>query len=317
MRAIYIIPCAAMIAGCKPDIDDRTSLVSEPRILAVRSEPAEAAPQGSVTLTALVVDRNGSLASAPFDWAFCDERKPLAELGPVSPRCLQRAGDFFEPLGGGPQVTAAVPQKACRQFGPEVPEAKKDEPTGRPVDPDPTGGYYQPVRVVIASAVGDLVGIGRTRLACGFVGPTPEQLADLKARTHLNVNPALDGVSALVPDDAPEAINVVRAGERVPLTARWATCASDAPACTGAEAYASYDVATQSVAARREAIRLSWFTTAGTFDEDHTGRAATDEATTSDNAWTAPAVAGPAHVWVVVRDDRGGVGWRGFAFDVR
>ncbi len=318
-RALCIFAAGAALS-CRPDLDQRTSEVRAPRVLAVRAEPAEAPPLTPVTLSALVVDGSGALPGATLAWAYCDDRKPLAELGPVSARCLERAGDFFEELGSGPAVTGALPQKACREFGPEVPEAKDNQPAGRPVDPDPTGGYYQPVRLVATASSGEaLVALGRARLSCGVVGPTPEQLTDLKKRTHPNVNPALDSVGDLRPDDATGggAANVVTAGQRVTLRAAWAACAPDATACTGAEAYASFDPATQTVQSRREAMRLSWFATSGALDEDHTGRDESDAAPFSENVWTAPTVPGPAHLWVVIRDDRGGVGWRGFVVDVR
>src|SRR5439155_9946172 len=134
--------------------------------------------------SALYVDENGPIANAPIEWAFCDDRKPLAELGPVSPRCLRRDGEWFEPLGVGAQASGVLPQQTCRNFGPEVPQPKEKEPPGRPVDPDTTGGYYQPLRVAIPSAEGLVLGIGRTRITCGIVGATAEQIADLKQRSH-------------------------------------------------------------------------------------------------------------------------------------
>src|SRR5206468_4225406 len=44
------------LVACKPNVDETTSHVTSPRFLAVRSEPAEAAPLAPVTLTALYVD---------------------------------------------------------------------------------------------------------------------------------------------------------------------------------------------------------------------------------------------------------------------
>ena len=149
------------------------------------------------------------------------------------------------------------------------------------------------------------------------MGPTPEQLTDLARRNHPNANPELDAVLGLSPDDLGGAPIAARAGERITLRASWAVCAPEAAACSGAESYASFDPVTQTVRARREGMRLSWFATAGVLDEDHTGRDEADEATWSENAWTAPAATGLAHLWVVLRDDRGGVGWRAYTFDVR
>lgn len=53
----------------------------------------------------------------------------------------------------------------------------------------------------------------------------------------------------------------------------------------------------------------SWHATGGTLDHDATGRDAANVERTSDDAWTAPTTAGPAWIWIVVGDARGGVGW--------
>ena len=62
---------------------------------------------------------------------------------------------------------------------------------------------------------------------------------------------------------------------------------------------------------------MSWFASGGTFDNDSTGRAATDPTPSTDDGWTAPATAGTVHVWVVLRDDRGGVGWMSYVLSVK
>ena len=63
----------------------------------------------------------------------------------------------------------------------------------------------------------------------------------------------------------------------------------------------------------REAIRVSWFATGGALDTDTGGRAESEaDQATIENTWTAPATAGEARLWLVVRDDRGGVGWQGY-----
>ena len=303
-------------AHCKPNLDETTSRVSSARFLAVRAEPAEGAPLGQVTFTALYVDESGERADASIDWAFCDDRKPLAELGPVSPRCLQRSADFFEPIGVGTTVAGALPQQACRQFGPDVPETTGNDSAGRPVDPDSTGGYYQPMRLVTASTAGDVLGLGLARITCGVPGASSDQLADLKQRNHPNTNTALDDV-AVVGGVSLDKTSTVSAGQRITLSATWAACADGAPACTGAEHYANYDTATQTVNARTEAIRVSWFATDGTFDDDRTGVEEGVAASFSNNAWTAPSAPGTVHMWIVIRDDRGGVGWKSYSLDVR
>jgi hypothetical protein len=64
-------------------------------------------------------------------------------------------------------------------------------------------------------------------------------------------------------------------------------------------------------------MRVSWFATLGAFRDDHTGRPEEEFAlTSSDNAWTAPAAAGPVFMWVVLRDARGGVDWQSLRLQV-
>jgi hypothetical protein len=316
---------AALVAltslpACKPNIDETTSLVMSPAVLAVRAEPPEAAPGTSITLTALYAGPDGTITSAPIDWAFCNDRKPLAELGPVSSRCMALRGDYFVPLGVGAQAAGALPSDACHLFGPDVPPVVGNAPPGRPVDPDSTGGYYQPVRLAVPSAGSYAFAIGRARLTCDVTGPSPDQLRQLAAETHPNANPAIDAVSipsgVLAPDDAPGARTTVAAGQHIVLHAAWAACQDGATACTGREQYARYDFGTQQVVEQHEALQVAWFASSGSFDSDHTGRDADDATAFSENGWTAPG-AGQVHLWVVLRDDRGGVGWRAYTVTVQ
>lgn len=309
---------SAIAIACKPTLDDTTSIVSTARVLAVRAEPAEAAPKADVKLTALVADANGTVTNAPLDWAFCDLRKPLAELGPVSSYCMVRDADYLREIGAGSTVTTTVSETACREFGPDVPQAKMGEPAGRPVDPDLTGGYYTPLRLALSGASGDALTLERERIACGLAGATSEQLVDYKKRYRPNVNPEIDSLAsegAPVPLEGAGAATVA-AGARVTLRASWATC-DPTKECTGSETYAVFDVTTRALVDKREAMRVAWFATGGAFDRDNTGRDEGDDAAFSENGWKAPSAPGTVHLWVVVRDDRGGAGWRAYTFDVR
>jgi len=57
-------------------------------------------------------------------------------------------------------------------------------------------------------------------------------------------------------------------------------------------------------------MRVSWFATDGSFDQDRTGRDETDMTTATDNDWVAPTTPGVVHLWLVLRDSRGGIDWR-------
>ena len=63
-------------------------------------------------------------------------------------------------------------------------------------------------------------------------------------------------------------------------------------------------------------MRVSWYATAGAFDTETTGRAEDDPATTTPNGWSAPGAPGVVHVWIVLRDSRGGVDFASYDLNV-
>lgn len=338
--ALLLVPLCA----CKPALDETVSLVTEPQVLGVQATPAEGAPSASVAFTALIVDGNGPIPSAPIAWDFCNARNPLANLGPVSAECLQANDPNLVSIGTGPQASGVIPDIACRQFGPEVPESVGNETPGRPVDPDSTGGYYQPVSLFIPTSPGLVTALYGMRISCGLAEGTSDQANDYLARYHLNVNPA---VASLTAGGAPWTMdpagtaNTVSIGQSVELEVGWATCPlsdtcgdgicgadeslASCPAdcttpqgCSGAERYVNFDLGSQSLFDDREGIHVSWFATGGSFGLDRTGNDGSDTTTTtSDNLWAAPGQPGTVHMWIVLHDDRGGIGWGAYTLQVQ
>jgi hypothetical protein len=338
------VTAVLLAVSCKPNLDETVSIVSSPLILAVSGTPAEAAPKDSVSYTALVVDGSGRVDGARIDWAFCDARKPLAELGPVNTVCLNAAGTSFLPIGDGLAVQGTIPDSACNQFGPDVPMVQQGQTPGRPVDPDPTGGYYQPVRLLTVADGSELITLEGTRLSCGLAGASPDLLASYKARYRPNANPKIGALEVVggqhFQEDDHGASNPVARGTKLTLRVTWADCptvdkcgdgicgpdetatecAADCMnpvACTGAERYVFANIASQTIVVQREAMTVAWFATGGAFDNDRTGRDTTDLTASSDNGWKTPETAGVVHMWIVLRDDRGGVTWSEYALDVR
>jgi hypothetical protein len=352
-RWFLAVPAVAMLAwvlvvACEPSLNETTFGVASPRILAVRSELvgdggaptdfAEVNDQsgagGSVSLTALYVGANGPIDGGPFDWAFCLARNPLANLGPVNPSCAQASGpaSVFQELNvGNPRassVTALIPANGCNNFGPEVPmivisdAGDGGQSPGRPVDPDSTGGYYQPVRLV----AGDQIAMAFVRIYCGPPpGATSSQQGPLATpATVANSNPAINSVVDLTNGSSAlheegQGTNSVTASKELDLRANWATCDPDASTCTGSQQYALLDPLTFDVVQVHEQMRVSWFSTAGTFTNDTTAPDGGSTVAYADNTWTAPttAQAAPVYMWVVLRDDRGGVGWVSYVFNVK
>lgn len=335
------LAACGLALACVPEFESDLSLVDAPRVLALRSEPAEAAPGQTVTVHALVAEPDGTHEEAELAWSLCLARRPLTTLAPIAPECAALLDDpeILEALGSGPSVIATLPTDACRRFGPEPPPATPGEPTGRPVDPDPTGGYYQPILARLLDD--DTVNLLQTRLTCGLAGATQAQAAEFQTRYQANVAPAIERVRLLGDDldlldvDPPPR---VEPEQRVELRVSWidcpsepscgddrcslderAECPSDCDAvagCPGAETHVYFNPLALELDTRREAIAVAWYSSAGRLGEARTGRAEDDHATHSDNTWVAPRESGLARFWVVLRDDRGGVGWARFALEV-
>jgi hypothetical protein len=279
---------ALLALSCVPNLSNTDSVVTAPRILAVVSQPAEAPPGTKVTFTALVASPSGTLASAPITWGFCDAPTPLTTDEPVSNACLDTSSLVH--AGSGETITAATPSNGCSTFGPDTP------PGGfRPHDPDVTGGYYQPLGAVLP---GSDTTFELARIKCDLANAPSAIVSQFAAEYHVNQNPVLSPLTASI-DGAAAPFTSVHAGAQVTFTASW-------PA-SSAETFAYYDPSSVTLTTQRES-------TDGTFATESTGRASDDMATTSDDTWTAPSTAETVHLWIVLRDSRGGVDF--VAYDV-
>jgi len=349
MRAAFSLSLAMLsVVGCVPTFDDNLPLIDKSTLLAVQAEPAEAAPGKPVQLTSLVgtPELKGSVPT--LSWGLCVARKPLTELGPVNPACIRApepgSKDLVD-LGSGTTVTATLSQDACRLFGPSLPEPMNGEPPGRPVDPDPTGGFYQPISVTLLES--GVTSMGAVRIFCPPSGLDQQQAAAFNTQYRNNQSPSIEALSARtdsgevlpIPDE-PDALSVA-AKQVLHLEASWqacprssvcgdgvcgagedrSNCADDCTmpkGCTGAENYAWFNPESRDVETRHETIRVSWFSTAGRFENAVTGREEDEFArTTTENVWTAPEAAGNLRVWAVIRDARGGQSFRSFLVSVR
>lgn len=288
MRSVSsAVAVATLLASaCIPDLGVRDSLVTRTEVLAVRAEPPEAAPGANVHYDLLVAGPDG-IVTAPANWGYCTAAKFLSENSAVSASCLTNA--ISEVANGPTAVDAPVPANACQVFGPEVTQQDL-----RPRDPDITGGYYQPLRVGVAGEVAYAL----ERVECPLAFGSAAVADDFGKRYKPNTNPTL----------SPIAPPTVTRGAHVTLRAEW-------PA-ESAEPYVVFDLGTRALADRRESLRASWFATAGTFDADRTGRSAEETETFTDNGWTAPTSAGTVHLFVVLRDDRGGSAFTSFDVNV-
>jgi hypothetical protein len=347
LKGGWLFVSAAFVGACQPNLDDTTSIVGSARVLAIQSIPAEAPPTSSVKYVALVAAGEADAGAPRVVWDYCNARNPLSNLGPVNPVCEQIKSSQLTAIGTGLDAEGRIPDLACGNFGPNAPPAMDGGASGQPVDPDSTGGYYQPVSVFLppsaqsASAVADTLYF--MRLSCGFAGANEASQGILTARYHVNANPSVSSLTSggkALTTSAHGESNSVAKGTKLQLEVSWPECplsdrcgddvcgadesAMSCPGdcttpkgCGGAERYVNFDLTSQTVVDQREGVHVSWFATAGTFDQDRTGRLGSDHAIASDNGWTAPARAEKVHLWVVLHDDRGGIGWEDYQFDVR
>jgi hypothetical protein len=292
-RALVI----AVAVGCAPTLTSTDSLLSVPRILAVRAEPAEAKPGTTVTFEALVATPPGASAGSP-SWSFCVAPKPLTEDNIVSNACL--GAQTLRAAGSGATLAAPTPSNGCSLFGPDV-----MAPGLRPRDPDPTGGYYQPLRLDLGTSEPTF---SLVRISCDLSNASAAAATAFAQAYVANRNPQLLPLAASIGGIA-VVFDAIPAGARVDLRASW-------PA-SSAETYAYYDSASDTVGSKREGLSLAWYSSSGVLDREATGRSEDDATTFSDNAWMAPASAGMAELWIVLRDSRGGVDFASYQVRVR
>ena len=289
-----------LLVACRPDLGDSDSQIAGLRILAVRGEPPEAPPGTTSVYSVLAATPTGPVAMPLASWAFCATPKLLTENGAVSAECR---GSGVRAIAGGASVSAAMPIDACSLFGPDVTSADL-----RPRDPDVTGGFYQPVRVIVLAGAAQAEAFGLQRIKCNLANASAAVVTDFTKRYIPNTNPALVDVTAIV-DGAPVALDALPANGAVTFRATWTA--------TSAESYVVYDLGSQSIVDRRESLRISWFSAEGTFENDRTGRDETETETFSDNPWTAPSNATTTPLFVVLRDARGGVSWATYTLRTR
>jgi hypothetical protein len=296
--------------------------VTGPRLLAVRATPAEVALGGTFTMTALYVGPDGPAGATSLDWATCLLQTPEGQPDPVNAACFVPSSPGLVPLGTGDSVAATMPETACQIFGPDVPPPAPGQPSPQPTPPDATGGFYLPVRIETAA---DAWSVAQERIACTPSGVTQDVFTEFTAGYVPNENPTVaslesapaSGPAATVPPDgAGGAPFAVQPGQTLSLRAAWPACPSAPEACGGAETFLVIDPTTHAIVTQRESMVASWYATAGVLALDRSGRAASDPSTDATNQWTAPASPGVVHLWVVLRDARGGVGWQSYTIAV-
>jgi hypothetical protein len=206
------------------------------------------------------------------------------------------------------------------------PQPAEGQPPIRPRDADVTGGYYLPVRVGlldpeemrrVGMATDDsLIGFELQRIYCGVANVPGWVIPEYGANYKLNQNPVIASLTLQEPGSDPVVVPPlaaegapfkVAAGQTVTLTASW-------PA-ESVENYPAWDVLKRTLVSHNEAMRVSWYATAGFFEHDITGRGESETETFAENTWR-PDGPGLVHLWIVLHDSRGGTDFASYDFDI-
>jgi hypothetical protein len=279
------------LLDCQTRFDRPASLVDQIRVLAIVLDPPETVPTGRVRAEVLVTGPNGRVTEPAPNWSLCVRGPELAAYNSVADACALPSEGALEYLGVGFALDLVVPSSACSSFGSETPPSGRDGRLIRPVDPDATGGYFQPVRIDVGAAVA----FGGPRLSCALPRASADVVRTFRERYLPNRNPVM--LPLELPPTAPR-------GSRLTVVVRVAEGSR--------ERYVVYDPRTGTLADRTEVIDARFFTTAGSFSSD---------ATSGDgelvDELTLPDAPERVSVWVVVRDERGGAAFREAVVDVR
>ncbi|MGZ3439867.1 MAG: hypothetical protein ACXVDD_10130 [Polyangia bacterium] len=288
-----LLACALFLAaGCKPDLGAPLSRVSSVRVAAVKLEPPEAPPGATVTATAFVVSPTGASAP-PIDWSICLTPKATTVNDVVDPACLQPGGTTALGSTAAP-LGVTLPSNGCRLFGSDTPPQQPGQPPLQSRAPDVTGGYYQPLRLDLDGAST----IALARIRCALAGASFDLATTYAAEYVANRNPSLTPLLAYV-GGAAVALDAIDAGSEVTLAVGWTA--------ESVESFPVLDPALQQLVTHREAMTVSWLASDGTIASANTGRGEDDPALFATTTWTAPSTPGVAHLFVVLRDSRGGV----------
>ena len=276
-RALLVLALA--VAGCGNTFDP-ASFVDKLRLLAVKAEPPDVAFGAMSTLTATATNPGGSTPT--ITWDACLLPPPPATGQAVNMDCvaLPEGDPALLPIGQGASVTATMPMLTESMLG----------------LPDETNGFYLPVRLKLEADGNTLVAFYWLRI---FLGPlTPNAPNKNPVLTGIFTVPSADaGADEDMPLDDANPIVVHDKGE-LALRAR-VTPESE-------ESYVVFDGDPRTTPPRTvtETVRISWYTTAGEFDNDVTGPAKPDTTLTLDKHQPAPG--STIDLRVVARDDRGG-----------
>ena len=282
MSKVWLALVASLLAACLAADRTNDSAVEHARILAVVASPAEVSPGAVVQFQAVVASPVGS-AAQPLHWSFCATARAAGDNTAASPACVT---SMERPLSGSqPELSAVLPSDACKIFGSETASGHA------PNRADATGGYYQPLRVALDTGE---IAIARTRVSCALPSAPLAVALAYTQQYAPNVAPTIAGVRLLV-DGVERAADALVAGESSTVRLELEPDAR--------ESYLLYEPHSGLLQTVAEQLEVSWYVAGGSFASPRT----TVSGLRADNTLRLADGISRAHLWLVLRDDRGGV----------
>ena len=308
---LLALAATSFTLGCKPAVGKAPSLITDYALLAVIGEPPEAKPGDNVTYSYLLASPSGTVDDNTAGWDVCATPKPPAENNSVASACNPPTP------GTNPGLTfdSVMPTDACQLFGPIAPPVQAGKPAIRPRDPDATGGYYLPVRVKFSDvATGEIAGFAFERISCNPANANGPVIQDYKTQYQANTDPGIASTDLVSSSGARTTLDTaaqpvaVSPGETVEFEAAFSA--------GSAETFPVIAPGGDRLNPQTESLHMSWFATAGSFVHDRTGVASDETATATTNSWKAPVETMDVHLWLVLRDSRGGTAFKSYTIHV-
>lgn len=289
MRAAWWVLFGLGLAGCSNDLPVQ-SFIDKLRVLGVQAEPATVAPDHTGTMQTLTVGG----ATTSYLWLSC-----AIDLGATS----------TQPCGFGSPSRAALPP-AC---GASQDGTLCTLGTDATTMVTPTSALIPAAELLVTYVVadaGDATSCYLETLANSGLPTEPDHCVISYKRVSVgttpNENPTLAAFELTLADGAVVGLDGT---SRIAVPTKSATLHATRA-----------DDASELVGSDHEALSLSWFTDGGALDG---GRSTFDPEGCSSQAQCATqvpvtdamtkwktGVPGDVHFWAVLRDDRGGIGWR-------
>jgi hypothetical protein len=162
-------------------------------------------------------------------------------------------------------------------------------------------------------ATGSLTGFAFERITCNLANAATDIVDDYNKRYQRNNHPGIAATDVTRADGSSFNLDVspnanpqtIAPGESVVFQATFAN--------GSAETFPVLNPSGDALVDQTESLYMSWFATSGSFEHDRTGVAGAETATSTSNTWKAPDTAMTVHLWLVLRDSRGGTAFKSYS----